>query len=349
MVQAELQDLIVASTYGEVWVGCERADKVWWVECEAMRTAIGGDVEVWYALMGLSEGEVGGDGGVDLEDVRRMVEDARAGRSRPNGEGVRNGRGGGGKRDTVEQRVRRMRCPYLGQHTIAAVDRELRHLQTTMSGREKLECIGRVRGILFACMSNAAMISLRRRKEAMERRTKDEEGGQEGGEDGEVGTRNGVVREQREEDGGEWLDGDVEVGSVDDYMCLLSFLLLHLNPYGLLSHLSFLRLLHTPSASYKPFVDAVTAVKALFAMQNTLAPWLTYPDAVLARARMGGRGVRGGEGEGGGGSGGGGVGRGGVTMVRSVSQPNDVVAGGKAQLRSHSSLAVHAELVPPHS
>ena len=292
-MQSELQDLIVASTYAEVWVGCERADKVWWVECEAMRTLIGGDVRVWYALMGLGEGEVGGEAGVDVDDVRRMIADARtAGAKKPNGtaQGTEGGEGGEGS-----ARPSRSVCGACTAPTSAPPpsQRSTASCATScpmVSGREKLECIGRIRAVLFACMSNAAMITLRRRREVVEqRRSRVEEEEEEEREEVD-GLREG------EEVGVE--EGDVEVGSVDDYMCLLSFLLLHLNPFGLLSHLSFLRLLHSPAASYKPFVDVLTAVKALFAMQATLAPRLTYPEAVLARAKLGVRGTRSGEGMG---------------------------------------------------
>ena len=338
-VQADLLDLIVSSTYSEVWVGCERADKVWWVECEAMREAVSGDFHLWYAIMGMADSDLA-DGVIDLHDVRRMVDDHRRGRPVPP---LKDGQSdiSGSRREAIERRLRRTHVPYLGSHTVGAVDRELRRMMATTSGREKLDCIARIRSVVFACMSNASMMQLRRKRQADESRRRDVDGAAEDEEDG--GGGDGARGSEMEE---AWVEaGEVEVGSVDDYMCMLTFLLVQLNPFGLLSHLVFLRVLHAPAATHKPFVDLLTATKALFAMQATLAHVLRYTDNVLNRARGGARGVRS-DGEGGSANA---SKAGAALMVRSVSQPY-AIASGKAQTRPHSSQDVHdLRAVPVHT
>ena len=267
VVQSDLSDMINSSCYAEVWVQCERAVRVWWLQCEAVKAAIDTDFGVWYALMALGEREVGSDG-LSVDDVKRMMREKAASTAKTAAGG------GGGRGLSAEERVRRMRVPYLSTATVRAVEKELRRLGASTSGKEKVESIARIRAMVFACISNASMIRLRRRRQREQQRRL------------QPTHANGLSGGEEEEDDG---DESVEAGSVDDYMCLLSFLLLSINPYGLLCQLSFVRLLHAPAASSKPFVDVLTAVKYIFGMQSTLAAALHFTPEMVERAKHGGR------------------------------------------------------------
>ena len=246
-VMCDLNDLICSAVWDEVWVDCERGEKQWWVECEALRQQLLNDgdetseeesvdrarmdddevmrraFEVWYALMALGEREVGGDSGVTVAHVRRQLQ-----RRQPTTADRTDQ-----QQQPLQRKLQQLIAPWLSSHTVSAFERELYGMLHSKSCRDKLDCIGRMRSIVFATLSNGSMIALRRRQQ------------------------------------GDTSQSDVEAGSVDDYMSLLSFLLVWLNPLGVLPHLSFLRLLHVPAAQHKAMVDVLTAVKYVYFMQQS--------------------------------------------------------------------------------
>ena len=331
-VMCDLNDLICSAVWDEVWVECERGEKQWWVECEALRLQLLADgdeaaeqeavdedrldadqvtrraFEVWYALMALGEREVGGDSGVSVADVRRQLRHKQQPATADS--------------TPLQRKLQQLIAPWLSSHTVAAFERELYAMLHTKSCRDKLDCIGRMRSIVFASLANGSMIALRRQQQ------------------------------------GDSSQSDVEAGSVDDYMSLLSFLLVWLNPLGLLPHMSFLRLLHVPAAQHKGMVDVLTAVKYIYFMQQTFVSakagasgaveYALNADKLKERARSrDGRPGSSLDGAGSGrassssssGSSSGGVGVDGVSMARSVSQPSGMTAlGGRHIARSLSSL-----------
>ena len=317
-VQCDLNDLICSAVWDEVWVDCERGEKQWWVECEALRRQLlpdedeaatdeaedGGRVDadetmrrafgVWYALMALGEREVGGESGVTVADVRRQLRRTQREQSTTEAE------------TPLQRKLQQLVTPWLSSHTLAAFERELYCMLRSKSCRDKLDCIGRMRFVVFATLANGSMIALRRQQQ------------------------------------GATAPSDVEAGSVDDYMALLSFLLVWLNPLGLLPHLSFLRLLHTPAAQHKAAVDVLTACKYVYFMQQSVVSAQAGAAAAAEfaakanelRQRVRGGGVRPGSSAGGAG------GADSVAMGRSASQPSGLTVhvGARQFARSLSSL-----------
>ena len=332
-VMCDLNDLICSAVWDEVWVDCERGEKQWWVECEALRQQLLADVdeaindeatgsdrldddemmrsafEVWYALMALGEREVGGDSGVTVADVRRLLQDKQQQPSTA----------GSATEQPLQRKLQQLSAPWLSSHTVVAFERELYGMLHSKSCRDKLDCIGRMRSIVFASLANGSMIALR--------------------------------RQQR----GDSSESDVEAGSVDDYMSLLSFLLVWLNPLSVLPHLSFLRLLHVPAAQHKAMVDVLTAVKYVYFMQQSLASakagaagaveFALNADRLRQRvASRGGRPASSVDGMSGRDSSvSSGVEVDGVPMARSSSQPSGLTSsgGGRPFARSLSSLDEH--------
>ena len=311
--------------WDEVWVDCERGEKQWWVECEALRQQLladGGEAteaeaadreradevmqrafEVWHALMALGEREVGNDSGVTVADVRRQLQRKQQQPTATDSTA----------QQPLQRKLQQLIAPWLSSHMVAAFERELYTMLHSKSCRDKLDCIGRMRSIVFATLANGSMIALRRQQQ------------------------------------GDTSQSDVEAGSVDDYMSLLSFLFVWLNPLGLLPHLSFLRLLHVPAAQHKALVDALTAVKYVYFMQQSFVSAKAGAAAAVQftlsadglKQRVLSRGGRPGSSVDGmtrerDNSSGGGVDGG--AMARSVSQPSGLIIGGRHFARSLSSL-----------